>query len=111
MIISSILILINKESPSGQLSYTPVTEQSEDIQTTKDQPATETNVPAATIEKKLPTAAGPERSTKSPAKTIENKNKSDEKLEKNREEVTLENRASMKVAEVAEPDQVFAVDI
>lgn len=110
MIISSILILINKKSPSGQLSYTPVTEQSEDIQTTKDQPATETNVPAATIEKKLPTAAGPERSTKSPAKTIENKNKPDEKLEKNREEVTLENRASMKVAEVAEPDQVFAVD-
>ncbi len=76
----------------------------------KDQPATETNVPAATIEKKLPTAAGPERSIKSPAKTIVKEIESEKKREKNREKVSVENSERMEVAEVAEPDQVYAAD-
>lgn len=100
MIISSIFIFINERSPSEQLSYTPVTEQPKDLQTLKDQPATETNVPAATIEKKLPSAAGTERSIKSPAKTIENEIKSDEKRELNKEEV----------AKVTEPYQVYVAE-
>jgi TonB family protein len=111
MIISTIFIFKDKRSPSEQLSYTPVTKQSKDLQTLKDQPATEINVPVpVTVEKKLPYAAGPERSIKSPAETIENKNKSDEKLEKNREEVSVENMELMEVAKVAEPDKVFAAD-
>ena len=72
MIISSIFIFINKRSPSEQLSYTPATERPKDMRTLKDQPATEINVPApVTVEKKLPYAAGPERSITSPAKTTE----------------------------------------
>ena len=110
MIISSIFIFINKRSPSGQLSYTPVTEQSKDLQTLKDQPVTETNVPAATIEKKLPAVAVPEKSIKSPAKTIENEIEPDEKLEKNRKEVSVVNKELLEIPIVAQPDQVFAAD-
>ncbi len=111
MIISSIFIFKDKRSSSEQLSYTPVTERSKDMRTLKDQPATEINVPApVSVEKKLPYAAGPERSIKSPAKTTENKNKSDEKLEKTREEVSVENMELMEVIKVAEPDKVFAAD-
>jgi TonB family protein len=103
MIVSSIFIFISKRSPSEQLSYAPATGQSKDLQTLKDQPASETNVPeAVSVEKKLPSVTGPERSIKSPAKPIENEIKPDKKLEKN--------RALMQVAEVAEPDQVFAVE-
>jgi TonB family protein len=111
MIISSIIIFISKKSPSEQLSYTPATGQSKDQQTLKDQPASETNVPeAVSVEKKLPSATGPERSIKSPANTIENKNKSDEKLEKNREEVSVVNKELLEVPVVAQPDQVFAAE-
>ena len=71
MIISSIIFFINRRSPSGQLSYTSVTEQSKDLQTLKEQPVTEANVPAATIVKKLPAAAVPDRNIKQPAEFLQ----------------------------------------
>jgi TonB family protein len=110
MIISSVIFLLNKRGPSGQLSYAPVTEQSNDLQTLKEQPVTETYVQNPAVEKKLPSPSGPERIIKPQSETIKDEIKSDEKREKVRADVSVENIEIMEAAKAAETNQVLAAD-
>ena len=84
MILSSILVIIERSQPPEQLSYTPVNQQSKDLQTLNEQPTTETRAPAAVPAEKKP--------------------------EIKKEKIAVENQERMRVAEAAEPDQVFAAE-
>jgi TonB family protein len=111
MIISSIFVFKDKRKTTTQLSYTPGTQQSRDLHTLNDHPATEIKAPTAVpVEEKAPIVAGPERSIVPPAKKMETKSKIENKSEIKKEEISAENQEPKRVAEVAEPDQVFAVE-
>ena len=84
MILSSILVIIERSQPPEQLSYTPVNQQSKDLQTLNEQPTTEIQAPAAVPAEKKP--------------------------EIKKEKIAVENQERMRVAEAAEPDQVFAAE-
>lgn len=84
MILSSILVIIERSQPPEQLSYTPVNQQSKDLQTLNEQPTIENQAPAAVPAEKKP--------------------------EIKKEKIAVENQERMRVAEAAEPDQVFAAE-
>lgn len=111
MIISSIFLIIDKKKPSEHLSYTPVTQQSKDLQAIKDKPKTENEaLPVVPVEKKQPDTAGPERKKESSLNTRETENKSGKKLEIKEEKISSESHKLLKGEKAAEPNQVFAAE-